>query len=57
MDADIEYKRKCRQASLEASLKINPLNMSFSQNKPPVPSVRDVLSDADKIYEWLIKDL
>lgn len=53
------FKRDCRLKALASAQSLNPTTVNHGQaglhvNNPPVTSV---LSDADKIYEWLIKDL
>lgn len=53
------FKRECRMRALQSAERVNPSVVTYGQvnlqgNKPSVVSI---LADADKIYEWLIKDL
>lgn len=56
-----QFRRECRKIALQTAEHINPVERNHANQLGPgqvyKPSITQILSDADKIYEWLIKEL
>lgn len=56
-----DFKRQCRMRSIELAKDMRPSSLHNSQSlggvQPNIPIVYDLTKEADKIYEWLTKDI
>lgn len=58
-DEVLQIRQSCRQQALQTAERMQPSSLTSSQglNQQEKKSVTNLLSDADKIYDWLIKKL